>query len=178
MMTLLILGLTLGLDSFRVALALGLTQPSRGRRLALAFAFGLCDGMATLAGFVLGAVAAEGTSAWADHLGSLVLGLYGAWMLIVDLVRGRAEEYASPHWEMFGLPVLLSLDNLVAGVGLRLLSFPAVFSAAVLGITSGLMALAGLTLADVVGRHLRLPAGAVGGAALVVVAIVHALKGA
>ena len=59
-------------------------------------------------------------------------------------------------WAILGVPLCLSLDNLVAGIGLESLGQPVIPTVIVIGTVSGVMSLAGLT----VGRlgRLYLPA--------------------
>ena len=91
--------LLLGLDSALCCLAVGAIMPSVRQRLRLALAFGLCDGIASIAGSMLASPFAE-PSEFAVYLGcAAVLGL------------------AARCWRplVFALPVLMSVDNLVSG---------------------------------------------------------------
>lgn len=63
------------------------------------------------------------------------------------------------------------MDNLIAGFRLGTLGTPVLLSAAVIGLISGLMSLAGLLLGTAVGQSLRGYASQVGGAALTALAL-------
>ena len=54
MVTLLLLGFALSLDSFRVSLGLGTLKLSRLRQLQIVIAFGVCDALAPLLGLLIG----------------------------------------------------------------------------------------------------------------------------
>ena len=49
---------------------------------------------------------------------------------------------------LFGLPLSLSLDNLLAGVGLGSIHYPVLFSALVIGLVSAAMSCTGLYLGN------------------------------
>jgi hypothetical protein len=91
--------LLLGLDSALCCLAVGAIMPSVRQRLGLALAFGLCDGIASIAGSMLASPFAEPSDA--------------AIYLCCAAVLGLAARYWRPL--VFALPVLMSIDNLVSG---------------------------------------------------------------
>lgn len=175
MVALALLGFVLGLDSFRVSASLGSLNlsPSRRRRLALAFA--LCDAAAPLVGIALGRTAIELIGRWAAVVGPLVLSAYGLYVLYLAWRCKESGAADNDLWLFFGIPVSLSLDNLVAGVGIGMLEFPVLLSALVLGLLSGLMSLAGLRVGSAIGRFLPLRAEMLSGVALICMAVVLAL---
>ena len=63
------------------------------------------------------------------------------------------------------------MDNFVAGIGLGVFRFPVLLSAAVLGLCSALASLVALHLGAVLGRCLGLRTEAIGGGALLLVAL-------
>ncbi len=165
---LLLLGRLLGIDSFRASLGLGLLHRSTTRRIGIAMSFGLCDGLAPLVGLMVGSAVITSFSPWAGWLGPLVLGGFGLFTF-VTLGGDEAKESDAPEgFVSLGLPLILALDNLVAGFGLGALGTPVLLSAAVIGAISALMSLVGLCLGALVGRSLRARTGRVGGASLVV----------
>lgn len=176
MPALLLLGLVLGLDSLRVSIGLGVLKLSRVRRAQIAFAFGLCDAIAPLIGLAVGQSIVNVIGQWTEYFGSLVLGSYG---LYIIYLAWRGDELArddDKYWTIFGLPIVLSLDNLVAGIGLGMLGFPVLISAFTLGAISGLMSLAGLYLGGALGRILPARSDLVGGVILVLLAAAFAVN--
>ena len=169
-----LLGVLLGLDSFRASLGLGVGDGRKGIawRVRVTLAFGVCDGLAPVLGLLLGAAVVNSLSPWAGLVGPIALGGVG---LFTFLTAGRGEpgeDQREPDldWPSLGLPLALSLDNLVAGFGLGAIRVPVILSAVVLGIVSGAMALAGLYLGSLVGQSIPARAERVGGAALVLLA--------
>lgn len=121
---------SLGLDSFLAGLAIGPLLPSRTGRLWCAAAFGVCDGLASW----LGALIPHRLPEPPD----LALWLVCVMLLLAGARRGRM-------W-LFAVPVVLSLDNLAAGVPADL--------APALALSSAVMAAAGIAL----GRLARISA--------------------
>jgi putative Mn2+ efflux pump MntP len=173
MLTLLLLGIGLGFDSFRASAALGVLSMRTRDWICIVLAFGLCDGLAPLAGLALGKSLAM-VHTWAPILGSAAVGAYG---LVVMLKSARPEEPASLHRIrplVVGIPAALSLDNLAAGIGLGSFGFPALFSASVLGVSSALMSIVGLCIGGAVAERIPRAAESIGGAALMLLGVAGA----
>lgn len=172
MKTLLLLGLALGFDSFRVSLGLGGLRLTAARRRLVALSFGVCDGVAFIFGLLLGNQLAAAVGEWTEYFGPLAIGGYGLYVVYVACRRGESEREAEHGpWVVLGLPLALSLDNFTAGFGLGLLQYPALLSATTIGVISGLMSLAGLRLGDALARRLPFNTDLAGGVALVLLAL-------
>jgi putative Mn2+ efflux pump MntP len=171
MTTLLLLGLALGFDSFRVSLGLGGLRVSAARRRLIPLSFGLCDGVAPLVGLLLGRSLTAAVGRWTEYLAPFAIGGYGLYVIYVACRRGESEREAEGAWVVLGLPLTLSLDNFAAGGGLGLLQFPALLSAAIIGAMSGLMSLAGLRLGGALARRLPFDTDLAGGVALLLLAL-------
>jgi len=168
---LLVLGFVLSLDNFRVAIALG-TVPFGVRRVVqVALMFGLWDGVMPLVGLLLGGYIGESVGEMAEIAGSIVLGGYGLYLLITALRNPEPEELDHP-WALFGIPLSLSLDNLLAGASLGLLGFSPFVSATVFGVTTAVMSMAGLLLGRALGRLIKIRTDLFSGITLIVAAIV------
>ena len=144
MTAVILLGLLLGLDSFRASLAMGAAGLGVAHVIRVAFAFGVCDGVAPLIGLAMGQTTTVCISPWTVLVGPVLLIGSGTYVLFKRL----DDESRPPEggWAILGMPLCLSLDNLVAGVGLGALGTPVIPSAAVIGVLSALMALTGLLL--------------------------------
>lgn len=168
---LLVLGFVLSLDNFRVSIALG-TVPFGVRRVVqVALMFGLWDGVMPLAGLLLGGYIGDSVGEIAEITGSIVLGGYGLYLLVTALRHPEPHELDHP-WALFGIPLSLSLDNLLAGASLGLLGFSPVLSATVFGVTTAVMSMAGLLLGRALGRLVRIRTDLFSGVTLIVAAIV------
>ncbi|HYZ03163.1 MAG TPA: manganese efflux pump, partial [Candidatus Binatia bacterium] len=111
---LLILGVTLSLDNFRTAIALGALRLTSRQAVQAALVFGFWDALAPLVGIFGGDYLAHTIGSTADLLGAAVLGAYGLYLL-VHAWRTPAPEELDQRWALFGLPLPLSVDNVVAG---------------------------------------------------------------
>jgi putative Mn2+ efflux pump MntP len=170
-MAVILLGIALGFDSLQASVALGTLRPCAGRQVRIALAFGLCDGVAPLLGLSVGPALVRLLSPWAGVLGPALLVGYGLYQLIIP--RGVGDDDPDrAGWVALGIPLFLSLDNLVAGFALGMARLPIVATAAAIGAISGLMSLAGLRCGAAIGRTLPVPAGRLAGAALILVSMV------
>jgi manganese efflux pump family protein len=175
--TLLLLGFVLSLDSFRVSLGLGALKLRPIRQAQIVAAFGLCDGLAPLLGILVGQSLVRFIGGWTGYLGPLVLGVYGAYVIYVARrYEGNEEARDTGGWIVLGLPLSLSLDNLIAGASLGMIGFPLALSVAVIGAMSALMSLAGLLLGRTAMNYLKLNSELLGGVALVCIALVLAIE--
>ncbi len=172
--SLLILGIVLSLDNARLAIALGAFKLSWRRALRIAVVFGLWDGFSPLVGLLIGRYFGAEIGEWADLLGPIVLLVFGLY-LVVRSLQTEAPEELDERWVLLGIPLSLSLDNLLAGTGLGMLGFPPVFTAAVFGTMTALTTLAGLQLGGFVARFIPIRADFLSGAGLSIMAVVLVL---
>jgi manganese efflux pump family protein len=169
-MSVLLIGVTLGLDSFRAGVGMAALDRSWRLHAWLALAFGICDGLGTLIGVALGEAVSRGfVAAAAGYVGPALLILYGALLIAVpSSAASRVREVGRP-WMIVGLPVALSVDNLASSVALGLVQFPAATTAVIIGAVSGAMALAGLRFGAVLLRMFPLPAELAAGVMMLLV---------
>jgi putative Mn2+ efflux pump MntP len=174
--TLLVLGFVLSLDSFRVSLGLGALKLRSLRQLQIVVAFGLCDGLAPLLGLLIGKSLVSFVGSWTEYLGPIALCAYGVYVIyLAKRYSGvRAEEPGG--WIVLGVPLSLSLDNLIAGASLGVVGFPLWLSVGVIGLMSALMSLIGLRLGSLAAKFLKINTEVLGGVALVVIGVALALE--
>ena len=176
MITLLLLGFALSLDSFRVSLGLGTLKLSRLRQLQIVIAFGVCDALAPLIGLLIGKSLLEFVGPWVEHLGPLLLCAYGVYVIYIAKRCAGTETGETDRWMVLGLPLSLSLDNLIAGTTLGMIGFPVVLSIAIIGAMSSLFSLIGLRLGRTAVNLLRIRADLIGGVVLVVIALTFVVE--
>ena len=176
MIKLLLLGFALSLDSFRVSLGLGALRLSRLRQLQIVVAFGVCDALAPLIGLLLGKSLLAYIGPWVEHLGPLLLCAYGIYVIYIGQRYAGREANDTDRWMILGLPLSLSLDNLIAGTTLGMVGFPLLLSVLVIGGMSSLLSLIGLRLGAMTVNLLRLRSDLIGGVVLIVVALSFMLQ--
>jgi putative Mn2+ efflux pump MntP len=145
-LNLLTLGFFLSLDNFRTGVILGPLRFTWRRSVLIAAVFGFFDGLAPLVGILLGKYVGNKVGGpIADIVGPTVLGLYGIY-LIVQALREKPSEDSDYLVCILGLPIPLSLDNVVAGTGLGLVGVSPVVPALLFGAITAVMTLVGLQL--------------------------------
>ena len=176
LISLLILGLVLSLDNARLAVALGALGFSWRRALRIAVVFGLWDGFSPLVGLLIGRYFGQEIGETADLVGPIVLLVFGLY-LVVRSLQTEAPEELDERWMLLGIPLSLSLDNLLAGTGLGMLGFPPVFTAAVFGVMTALTTFVALQLGGVVARFIPIRPDLLSGVGLAITAAVVLVLG-
>ena len=148
MKTLIVLAFLTGMDNLAVSAALGLRGMTRARRQNLAVLFGAFEGLMPVVGWGLAAYLPRPTAlaglptasaAWAACLGLVLLVVWRRKSLVQWVRAGRG---------VYLLPLLLSFDNLFAGLGFGELGYSLWFSALTIGVVSGLIAYFGMLAGD------------------------------
>jgi manganese efflux pump family protein len=91
MIAVLLLGLALGLDSFRASLAMGASGLGGARAFRVALAFGACDGVAPLVGLALSRATVVYVASWSALIAPAVLIGSGAYVLLKRLEDEQDE---------------------------------------------------------------------------------------
>jgi manganese efflux pump family protein len=167
---LLILGFTLSLDNFRTAIVLGALRLTRRHMVQVALVFGFWDTVAPLVGILAGDYFAETIGSSAEYVGAAVLGAYGLYLL-VQAWRTPEPEELDQRWALFGLPLPLSVDNVVAGTSLGLIGFSAWIAPPVFGAITAVMTFVGLLIGKAAARYIRIRSDLLTGVALVIMAV-------
>ena len=150
-----LLALGLAMDASAVSAARGLATPRILPRhvLLVAVFFGGFQAFMPLLGWLLGSSLGPFVQAWDHWIAFALLSAIGGKMLWE--VRDTRPGVERAEGDPFGLRVMLvlaiatSIDALAAGVTLPMLNAPLLLSVATIGITTGLLSVAGLFA----GRH-------------------------
>ena len=145
---LLLIAAGLSMDAFAVALSDGLTLTRRRTAVLIAFMFGLVQAAMPVAGYFLGSGFSHLIAAY-DHFAALaVLGFIGGKMIIESISELKRPQEA-PHARELTFPMLLaqaaatSIDALIVGVTFSAMGEDIISSAAVIGLTTFAISLAG-----------------------------------
>ncbi|HEY1566345.1 MAG TPA: manganese efflux pump [Solirubrobacteraceae bacterium] len=155
--SLLIVGFALSLDNFRTAVVLGVGRFSWKRTAQISLTFGFWDGLAPLVGILVGDYVGEKIGSTADYIGAATLAAYGLYLIVEALRTPAPEEGLDFRFALFGLPLPLSVDNVVAGTSLGLLGYSPWLAPPLFGFTTAVVSVAGLQLGRVIGHliHIR-----------------------
>jgi manganese efflux pump family protein len=165
-----LLGFFLALDNFRVSIGLGTLNIDATRQKHISLAFGICESVTPTLGFVIGHSLSSSLTPWVQYIGPLILGGYGAYVILVDRFE-KKYMLIDRYWLVFVLPLSLSLDNMMAGIGLGIIGFQIVPYAIILGTISGLMSLTGLRLGHAIRKYLPFNTDLIGGIALIIISV-------
>jgi putative Mn2+ efflux pump MntP len=173
LLSVLLIAVGLSMDAFAVAIGRGsaLPRPERVRgALSMALAFGLFQALMPVAGWLLGSAFA-GFIGGIDHwIAFLLLAAIGGRMCY-DALFGREEE-ARPALSvrvLLLLAVATSIDALAVGIGLRLAdpATPILVAAALIGIVTFGLSLAGGLLGSRLGERFGRSMEVLGGVVLI-----------
>jgi putative Mn2+ efflux pump MntP len=169
---LVVLAFTLTLDNFRSAIALGTVPFGVRRAVQIALIFGFWDTVAPLVGGLLGQYVGDSVGEVAEYAGPAVMGAYGLYLLVGVIRNPEPKELDHPWVTLFGLPLALSVDNLIAGTGLGLLGFSPVVPALIFGAATAVMSFVGLCLGRFAVRAIPVRADLLSALSLVTAAVV------
>jgi len=127
-------------DSLFASIALGLSGCDRAQRRKLIIAFGLCDGLASVAGLAFARPNVTMLRTLTNKF-EAALGIYLLAVFLLGLFFSVKSTSSTVSWSV---PIVLGLDNLVFFAGAPL----TVTNVIVVVLTSAAMSLVGFSLAD------------------------------
>jgi manganese efflux pump family protein len=167
----------LGLDTFAVAAALGVTGLTRQDRVRVTAIFTAFEMGMPVVGFLLGAVAGNVAGNVAEYLAIVILiglGVFLLWPRRDD--RDEATRVGllarTRGLAAIGLGISISLDELAIGFTLGLLRFPVVLVIVLIGIQTFVITQAGLRLGSRIGEVVRERAEQLAGVVLAALGVV------
>jgi putative Mn2+ efflux pump MntP len=166
----------LGLDTFAVAAALGISGLQRRDRMRVSLVFMAFEMGMPVVGFFLGEVVGRAVGEAADYLAIAILIGLGVFML---RPRGDAQEEAKLRLlqrtrglAVIALGVSISLDELAIGFTLGLLKLPVALVIVLIGAQTFLVTQLGIRLGQRLGERIREGAERLAGAAFGILGIV------
>ena len=157
-------------DAFAVAVGKGLAMRRLNLRAALsiAVAFGLAQALMPVAGWLLGSQMSQYITAFDHWIAFGLLGLVGGKMLFEAAATDDKSDARPLTWhELAVLAVATSIDALAVGISFAFLDVDILAAAALIGVTTLLISLAGVTVGHRAGARFRGPAEIVGGLVLI-----------
>ena len=175
--TLIALVVPLGLDTFAIAAALGMSGLTRQDRMRVTVLFTAFEMGMPIVGIVLGAVAGKVVGNAAEFVAIAVLiglGVFMLWPRRDD--RDESERVGllarTRGLAAIGLGISISLDELAIGFTLGLLRFPVVLVIALIGLQTLIVTQAGLRLGSRIGEAVRERAEQLAGVVLAALGVV------
>ncbi len=175
LLSLLLVSVSVGLSNFAGAIGIGLSGINVRTRIRVGVAFGLFEALMPVVGLLLGEELTGFVGHYGRYLGGAVLILTGAYTIIQARqagVEGKARMPRSLRLQSLVITALaLSIDNLAVGFALSIYAIPIALAAAVFGVVSVGMSLAGLELGGRLGRGAEEWSEEMGGGVLILVGI-------
>jgi len=163
--------LPLGLDTFGVALALGVAGLPARSRVRVALLFAAFETAMPLIGVALGVPLGHAVGGAAEYIASLFLIALGLYMLLTDEHRDEGDRLLSMTqgglFAAVALGVSISLDELAIGFSAGLLHLPLLPLVIGVGVQAFLLTLLGVRLGARVGERWRGSAEHLAGGALI-----------
>lgn len=182
MLSILLIGVSLSMDAFAIAVTNGLTlKPLRLRyALWMGLYFGAFQFLMPLAGYYLGSTVSRYVDAFGSYISFFLLAFIGGKMLFDSLRPGGEDEGMTTlsHGKLLLMAVATSIDALAVGVsfafmdGLRLLP-----SCALIGCTTFVTSFAGALLGSRIPGLSGKRAGVLGGAVLIAIGVRLLIEG-
>jgi len=145
MLRIILLGVLAGLDNLQVAAAISMTPLTRSRRALFALAFCLCEISTPLLGLLLMSAIRARAGDWLDGVAPFIVVTCGLVIIYLALRdNDQLETLVNNKWTVIGLPLSLSLDNLLIGISLGTLRYPLPLAALTIGSVSACMCLFGI----------------------------------
>ena len=164
--------LPLGLDTFAIAAALGMTRLTVSQRVRFGLLFAAFEGGMPIIGLLVGAGLGRVIGGWAEYVAIAALAGLGFYMLFgPDKDDERVQKLAaSTGIAMLVLGLSVSLDELAIGFGLGLLSVPIVPAIILIAAQAFIVSQVGFAIGDRIGEATREGAEKVAAAALILIA--------
>lgn len=162
--------LSLGLDTFAVAVGLGLSRLARADTVRYGLAFATAEGVMPLVGFGAGQVVSGAIAGVAPYaaIGLLfAVGLYTLW----ESREGEEREYGTAGvLSLVAVALSVSLDELAIGLSLGLLQVPVALTVALIAAQAFVVTMAGTAIGGMLGRRVQSGSEALAGLVLTVLA--------
>ncbi len=169
-------GLLISLDNLRISFVLGTLDLGREQRRLLPRFFGLFEGLMPLVGAMIGSVLLGPFAAGME--GIEVALLLGAGLLVLLGFRFKQnyiERLLGYRWVLIGLPLMFSLDNLLAGISLSTGTtkiIAGLISALAVGAVSGIVAAIGIGLGYRLRQRIPDQAPVIGGSLMLALGLI------
>lgn len=169
--------LSLGLDTFSVSVALGISGVGRRDRIRVGLSFALFEGFMPLAGFLVGSALSTTIGDAASLAGIAILFAVGLWMIYESLESEEESHPAIGSWRGLALTSLsVSLDELAVGFSLGLLGLPILIAAILIAGQAFVLTFLGTTLGNRIGTRFAERSELVAGIVLGTLAVVLLLE--
>lgn len=168
--TILIIGISLSMDAFSLALIYGMQGMSKKEKIFLSIIVGIYHFIMPLIGLTFGTILENINIISIDIIATLILIYIGIDLIMSNLKKEDDRiEINKTGFLIFGLSV--SIDSLTIGIGLKAITDNFLISSSIFSLTSLLFTYLGLTLGNIIGNKIGSYSKIIGGSVLIIISI-------
>ena len=172
--TILLIGISLSMDAFSLALVYGIIGMSHKQKVILSLIVGAYHFIMPLIGLLFGTFIDNISFINLHIIASIILIYIGIDLIISNFKEEDTLSISKTGFLMFGLSV--SIDSLTVGIGLKAITNSYIISSFVFSISSAFFTFLGLILGNIIGNSLGKYSKVVGGMVLIIIGIVMFIK--
>lgn len=172
--TILLIGISLSMDAFALALIYGIIGMTKKQKIILSIIVGLYHFFMPLIGLYFGSLINSISFINLHIIASIILIYIGFDLIISNFKEEEKLEVSKIGFLMFGLSV--SMDSLTVGIGLKAITNNYLISSIVFSLSSLTFTYIGLILGNIIGKKIGSYAKILGGIILIIIAIIMFIK--
>ncbi len=144
----LVLVLSLGIDTLLMSISFGMAQRSKDTRLRVGLIFALAEGVMPLIGLGIGKSLGNLVGNWASLLGGIALIVVAVWLIFFEDEDNEEEKLERNliGWTLVVTAWSISLDELAVGFSIGLIGVPVALTIVLIAAQAFLFTAVGLTL--------------------------------
>ena len=169
-LTIMIIGISLSMDAFSLALIYGIQGMSKKQKIFLSLIVGIYHFIMPLIGLTFGTILENINIISIDLVATLILIYIGIDLIISNFKKEEDRiEINKTSFLIFGLSV--SIDSLTVGIGLKAITDNYLISSIIFSLTSLFLTYLGLTLGNIIGNKIGSYSKTIGGIVLIIISI-------
>ena len=171
--TILLIGISLSMDAFSLALVYGIIGINKKQRIILSLIVGIYHFIMPLIGLTFG-IMIDNISFINLHIIASIILMYIGTDLIISKKEDESLSINLLGFIIFGFSV--SLDSLTVGIGLKAITNNYFLSSVIFSISSLIFTYIGLLLGNMIGKKIGTYAKIIGGIVLIIISIIMIIK--
>lgn len=174
MLTILLIGISLSMDTFSLALIYGMLGITNQKKIILSIIVGIYHFIMPLVGLTLGNALDTMSFIKLSIISSIILLYIGIDLITSNLKEEKIISLTISGLFMFGLSV--SIDSLTVGIGLKAITNNYLLSSTIFSICSFIFTYLGLILGNIIENRVGSYSKLLGGIILIIIAIIMFIK--
>jgi len=168
-LTILIIGISLSMDAFSLALIYGIQGMTKNEKIYLSLIVGIYHFIMPLIGLIFGTILSNINLISIDIVAMLILIYIGIDLILSNSKKEERLEISKIGFLIFGLSV--SIDSLTVGIGLKAITNNFFLSSITFSLTSLIFTYLGLSIGNIIGSKIGSYSKILGGIVLIIIAI-------